>query len=569
MMSMEKRILIAFVLSAVVFAVWTMIFPPPKPVAPESPARETVQTTAEDLSVEGVEEENSGETPALEAEAPAEAIPGAVGAEQEEEYILENDDIRMVFSNRGACATSIVLKKYSGDEGEILDLVQSTEHPEKSFPFQLMEKNIPDTRLYACVEEPGLLRFSWSDGLGRMISKELKIRDEGYGLSFRCDVLGSSEMALSMGTGMRDTDISERENRFATWGDAVVIRATEKKKKVYRRQKTGDMEVLSGQGVQQIGFEDTYFLNVYSPLHPLKSIQIRGLESAIPDGEAGEIEKQRNEKEQKKDAKVLQINLLSPDGVFEGEVFPGPKEYDLLRVRDRGLEKTLHFGIFHPIAVLSLKALRWIFSHTGNWGIAIILLTIGIRILLFPLVHKSTVSMRKMQKVQPKVKAIQEKYRKNKSDPQIRAKMNQETMELYKQEGVNPVGGCLPTFIQLPILFALYTLFAHAIELRHAPFIWWITDLSAKDPLLITPILMTASMWLQQKLAPQAGDPKQMKMMRFMPLIFGIMFLGFPSGLVLYWLTNNVVTIIQQEITLHLIGERKGRRPAAKKGGKK
>ena len=139
--------------------------------------------------------------------------------------------------------------------------------------------------------------------------------------------------------------------------------------------------------------------------------------------------------------------------------------------------------------------------------------------------------------------------------------MNQETMALYKEEGVNPVGGCLPMLVQMPILFALYTLFAHAIELRHAPFIWWITDLSAKDPLYITPVLMTATMWLQQRLAPQAGDPNQMRMMRMMPLVFGIMFLGFPAGLVLYWLTNNVVSILQQEVTLHLVGERK--RPGA------
>ena len=110
--------------------------------------------------------------------------------------------------------------------------------------------------------------------------------------------------------------------------------------------------------------------------------------------------------------------------------------------------------------------------------------------------------------------------------------------------------------VQMPILFALYTLFAHAIELRHAPFIWWIVDLSAKDPLYITPVLMTATMWLQQRLAPQAGDPNQMRMMRMMPLVFGIMFLGFPAGLVLYWLTNNVVSIFQQEVTLHIVGER-------------
>jgi YidC/Oxa1 family membrane protein insertase len=193
----------------------------------------------------------------------------------------------------------------------------------------------------------------------------------------------------------------------------------------------------------------------------------------------------------------------------------------------------------------------------GNYGVAIILLTLGIRILLFPLMHTSTVSMRKMAKVQPKVKEIQARHKKKKSDPQARAKMNQEMMALYKQEGVNPMAGCLPLLVQLPILWALYQLFLKAIELRHAPFILWITDLSAKDPLYVTPILMTATMWLQQRLAPQVGDPQQQRLMRMMPLIFGIMFLQFPSGLVLYWLANNVITIIQQEITLHLIGERK------------
>ena len=135
--------------------------------------------------------------------------------------------------------------------------------------------------------------------------------------------------------------------------------------------------------------------------------------------------------------------------------------------------------------------------------------------------------------------------------------MSQETMALYKEEGVNPMAGCLPVLVQLPILWALYQLFLHAIELRHEPFMLWITDLSAKDPLYVTPILMTATMWLQQKLAPQAGDPQQQRIMRMLPLVFGIMFLQFPSGLVLYWLTNNVISILQQEITLGIIGERK------------
>jgi YidC/Oxa1 family membrane protein insertase len=233
---------------------------------------------------------------------------------------------------------------------------------------------------------------------------------------------------------------------------------------------------------------------------------------------------------------------------------------------DQGVEGTLHFGIFHPVSVLFLKALRWINGLVGNYGVAIILLTLLIRIVLFPLMHTSTVSMRKMQTIQPKVKAIQEKYKKTKKDPQSRAKMNQEVMELYKVEGVNPMGGCLPMLIQLPLLWALYTLFAYAIELRHAPFMLWIVDLSAKDPYYITPILMTFTMWLQQKLAPQAGDPQQQKMFRLMPFIFGFMFLGFPAGLVLYWLANNVLTIVQQEVTFHIMGERSSGR---KKGGHK
>ncbi len=152
---------------------------------------------------------------------------------------------------------------------------------------------------------------------------------------------------------------------------------------------------------------------------------------------------------------------------------------------------------------------------------AIIVLTAAIRVLLFPLTHKSTVAMRRMQRLQPKMQAIQERYKERaKRDPQVRQRMNQEIMQLYKQEGVNPMGGCLPTLVQLPILWALYTLFAYAIELRHAPFVFWIKDLSAKDPTYVTPILMTASMVVQQKMAPQAGDPAQRRMFMLLPFVF-------------------------------------------------
>jgi YidC/Oxa1 family membrane protein insertase len=249
--------------------------------------------------------------------------------------------------------------------------------------------------------------------------------------------------------------------------------------------------------------------------------------------------------------------LLDPAGPdLNGQLLGVPKEYDLLHAIGGGVERTLDFGMFGFISVIFLKALRWIYGVVGNYGLAIILLTVVIRVLLFPLMHSSTVSMRRMQKLQPKVKEIQARYKKKKADPQSRAKMNQEMMALYKEEGVNPMGGCLPMLVQLPILWALYTLFLNAIELRHAPFFGWIQDLSAKDPYYITPILMTATMWLQQRLAPQIGDPQQQRIMRLLPFIFGFMFLQFPSGLVLYWLVNNVLTIIQQEVTFRLLGER-------------
>jgi YidC/Oxa1 family membrane protein insertase len=298
--------------------------------------------------------------------------------------------------------------------------------------------------------------------------------------------------------------------------------------------------------VAYAGFQDTYFLSVLRPAGRLTEIQVNPLTIA-ESGDDGKPE----------ELAVLQALVRPAEGALEGELLGAPKEYDLLREIGGGVQETLDFGLFGPISVVFLKALWWLYGAVGNYGLAIILLTVAIRVLLFPLMHTSTVSMRKMQKLQPKVKEIQAKYKKKKADPQARNKMNQEMMALYKQEGVNPMGGCLPMLVQLPILWALYKLFLHAIELRHAPFVFWIQDLSAKDPYYITPILMTATMWLQQRLAPAVGDPQQQRIMRMLPFIFGFMFLQFPSGLVLYWLTNNVLTIIQQEVTLHLVGERK------------
>jgi YidC/Oxa1 family membrane protein insertase len=207
----------------------------------------------------------------------------------------------------------------------------------------------------------------------------------------------------------------------------------------------------------------------------------------------------------------------------------------------------MNLGWFGPISLLLLRIMNFSHRLTGNYGVDIILLTCLVKIVFWPLTQKSFKSMREMQKLQPEMQKLREKY---KDDAK---QMNTEIMELYKRHKVNPLGGCLPMVLQIPVFFGLYQLLANIIQLRHAPFVLWIHDLSAPERLdvmgygiPVLTLLLGASMFLQQKMAPPAGDPTQQKIMMFMPLIFTFMFIGFPAGLTLYWLTNNVLTIAQQ-----------------------
>jgi YidC/Oxa1 family membrane protein insertase len=229
----------------------------------------------------------------------------------------------------------------------------------------------------------------------------------------------------------------------------------------------------------------------------------------------------------------------------------GPKDLDDLKALQVGLERTVSFGWFDILGKPLLATLKFFNRYVHNYGIAIIILTIIIRLLFFYPSHKSYISMKEMQKLQPKVAKIREKHKDNKEA------MNKEVMGLYRTFKVNPLGGCLPMVMQLPVFVALYNVLGYAIELRHAPFIVtlpftnivWLMDLSAKDPLLITPIIMGATMVVQQRMTPSPGDPTQAKMMMFLPIVFTFMFLNFASGLVLYWMVNNVLSVVQQHYT--------------------
>ncbi|MFZ5427236.1 MAG: membrane protein insertase YidC [Thermodesulfobacteriota bacterium] len=247
---------------------------------------------------------------------------------------------------------------------------------------------------------------------------------------------------------------------------------------------------------------------------------------------------------------------------IKNSYYLGPKERGALAQAPGNLQAALDYGWFHVLAEACLWLLHFLYGYVHNYGVAIIILTVIIKLLFWPLSQKSYQSMEKMRKLQPMMAAIREKHGED------RQKMNEELMQLYKTYKVNPAGGCLPILVQIPVFFGLYQALLNSIELRHAPFIahvpftsiTWLADLSAKDPFYVTPLIMGATMFIQQKMSPPPGDPTQAKIMLFMPVIFTFMFLNFPSGLVIYWLVNNVLSIAQQGLLM-----KGSAQPAAKK----
>ncbi|MRI83156.1 MAG: membrane protein insertase YidC [Nitratiruptor sp.] len=253
-----------------------------------------------------------------------------------------------------------------------------------------------------------------------------------------------------------------------------------------------------------------------------------------------------------KDEEENPILFIQGAKEFQAGGYVGPKEYERLAAIDPRLTDIIEYGFFTFIAKPMFKALLALYHLVGNWGWAIVLLTIIIRILLFPLTLKGMLSMQKLKELAPKIKEIQERY---KGDPQ---KLNLHMMQLYKKYNVNPMSGCLPLLLQIPIFFAIYRVLLNAIELKGAPWILWIKDLSAPDPYYVLPILMGATMYLHQKLTPTTiTDPVQKRIFEWLPVVFTLFFLTFPAGLTLYWFVNNILSIIQQLIVNKIFATRK------------
>lgn len=507
---MERRALLAALLSAVVLVVWYSLFGPQ-----ERRVREPLEAGPAAVETAGAAESPSaGGTAELAVQAKPE-----ISAHDEQEIEIASSGVRAVVSSRGGVIRSLVLPGYKDEAGQALELLGAT----GPRPLEMVSSGPWNDALYAVEKAVDAVTLRWSDGQGNWVEKVVAAGRGTYGLEVAVRGGGAPMRdGVVVSAGIRQEE-QGKKGGFARSGAVVGVAG---KVKRVDTVKLKSPESFAG-GLQFAGVEDQYFLVTLLP-------DDQGAQ-AIVDPTHGVV-------------------VQAGAGGVGGTLFAGAKEHQTLKGYGRGLEGTISFGLFGVLSVGFLAVMRWIYSWAANWGVAIILLTAAIRVLLFPLTHKSTVAMRRMQVLQPKMKAIQDRYKERaKRDPQVRQRMNQEVMQLYKTEGVNPMGGCLPTLVQLPILWALYTLFAYAIELRHAPFVLWIHDLAAKDPTYVTPILMTASMVLQQRMAPQTGDPAQRRMFMMLPFVFGLMFMNFPAGLVLYWLVNNLLTIGQQIITNRLL----------------
>jgi YidC/Oxa1 family membrane protein insertase len=541
---MEKRLFIAILVSIGFLWAWGALAPKmfPQLARPPQERIERVPEGAERPDADAIADRRADELERAadrlpRAETPTTAPP--VGVELEpiegrthERIVVERPRYSATFTNRGGQLLSFRLKEYL-DVGtdRLVELVR--ERPETEvYPFAIQSGNaalnsFANESLYAVErstrEGSDTVRFQVRDRQGRSVTKTFVFGEE-HAFSYSIETERWNEpyrVVIGPGIG-RQGGVADR---FDMSGNLVVKSAGD-----YKMIKRGKV-----QGFQTwdnptfIGVMDHYFLTAFLP-EKSGSGTVRPVELPGLDGETS--------------LRELWVGLNSEGGAVSGLAYFGPKKADMLERYE--LSETLQLGIFGFIAFFLLKALVWVNSFTNNFGWAIVFLTVMIKLVLYPLQHKSIVSMKRMQKVQPKMNAIRDKYRKSKTDPQQRQKMNVEMMELYKREGINPMSGCLPILLQLPILWAFYILLSNAIELRGEPFLLWITDLSAKDPYYITPILMTVTMFIQTWMMPSAADPMQRKIFLAMPIIFGWIFKEFPSGLVLYWLVQNLLTILQQ-----------------------
>ena len=531
---MEKRLLLAAALSLGVLVLWEAIA---ARNAPHPSATRAVPTAAPSSSGAAPGAVAPGETAASAPAASAAALE-PVSAAAEQTTILQNDLVRATVSNRGGVLSSYVLLRHTDEQKHPLELVKQVPAPApRALAIDFPGKPELTTRIAQALfsVEPLAdrgVRLRFSDG-AISITKELRL-GTGYLFDVHTAVAGAAPYTVLVGTGLRN-DAEEQVSRYSPPAAAIATSGNGFERAHAEKLEKPLSWPLTDRGYA--GLEDNYFLAVLLPRQPATAV-------ALPVPGVGPM---TGKDAAAKPGPGITAGVTA-SGALDARAYFGPKDVEVLESTHLGLERTVDFGWYGILARPLLWLLKRTYGLVGNFGLAILLVTLLIRILLFPLMHKSYSSMKKMQKLAPKMNAIKDKYKKAKTDAAQRAKMNEEIMKLYQTEGYNPMSGCFPVLLQLPILVAFYNVLSRSIELRHAPFVLWIRDLSAVDHTYVLLILMIVSMYVQQAMTPTTADPAQKKIFMAMPLLWGFFLKDMPSGLVLYWLFSNLLTIFQQMI---------------------
>ena len=543
----QFRLLLAIGLSFLVLFVWSMFFVDQQPVN-DNQESVTTKTTPED---EQASRKTAGSTSATISKEEADAIKAAPVVEnQSREITVETPFYTVRISARGASFASYILKNYRETVDKDSPNKQLIPPSFKAGVFRTSllgnSLNGLEDAVFSIAQEGDRLvvdndkkdlSFNWVADDGTILTKTYTFDPDSYLIGLTVVVKNASERVLKDQLVLSVRKPLEENKGYGFVGPSGFI--NDKLEQV-KTKKIEDQNEYKGT-IKWISVEDRYFLSSIIPGSEINgSMKLAVIDNVVVN------------------QLVNPMFALSPGETLASNfyVFMGPKSMDLLDSLGHDLGKALNFGFFNVIAKPCLWFMNKIHSVLPNYGIAIILLTLCTKIILWPLGNKSYKSMSEMKKLQPLMTEIREKH---KGDKQ---KMNQELMALYKTYKVNPMGGCLPMVLQIPVFFALYRMLYQAIELRHAPFFLWINDLSAPDRLFnfgfsipfmeppygipVLTIIMGATMLLQQKMSPPPGDPTQAKMMMLMPVVFTFIFINFSSGLVLYWLVNNVLSISQQ-----------------------
>lgn len=544
---MEFRSLIAIILSMIVLIGFQYLYGNKTAHKPEQLLNQSNSRLIEQdktATEQTKREETPEKTPPL---AHVESLPPTGPSRVARDVTVETSLYRMTFSEQGATLKECLLKRYPANlspDSPPVNLV-NTVPPEiplgvalGSTPPVDLSNQIFDadktSLILNKIQKDGALNFSYKLPDGLSVLKTYTFHEGNYWVDLTIQIKNADAQTYQPITISLYNKPFSKENGYVFSGPQYYTNGGLTEVKL---GKPGEKSDYSGL-IDWAGYGDNYFLTAIVPIKHENSIQLSF---------------------EKRDATGLTVSRLTTpikaddaNSLHLGLYF-GPKEIETLNALGHNLAGSIDFGWFTPIAKPLLYFLNFLYRYFHNYGIAIIIITGIIKIAFWPLAHKSAKSMKTMQKLQPKLAKLKEKYANDKEA------MNRELMQLYKTYKVNPMSGCLPMLLQIPVFFALYKVLLQAIELRHAPFALWINDLSAPDRLMIPGItipilggipvltlLMGASMYLQQKMTPSSLDPTQAKMMQILPVVFTFMFINFPSGLVLYWLVNNIFSIVQQ-----------------------